>query len=769
MRTNQAFDVDLLEIGTKITASTTSNSFMVIYALNVDYLYTKTHQKDVLKERSFIVLNSHESLIIENKHQQNYLLTVTFYFSEIEKLINQDWRPFFTDTEFVYVSDEDKSLFNEYLFRLILDASDQSDTQQPFASIGYLVQFLECLNRLILTDATFEPSMNVGKEIDARIRKIMAHIDLHFMRKLTLQDIAKSEYLSEAYLSRLFKEETGCNFLDFVNQVRLKHATAELRQSQLPIVTIALNNGFPSAKRFNEVFKSKYGVTPHAYRKQIEPIVVPSLPVEIVTEEYRNITDEEAIQIIAQFMLTQNIKKTGENITKVHQLDVRDSQDSQDTTLVKPDNIINIGMAENGLSEDVRYQIRLLQEKVSFDYIRFFGLCDEVDQQHYIIRDKHVNNHRLFSYINEVRLKPIIVMTAECDDTLDEWKEKLRYLRRVIQGYVHFEASFKSGWFLELNLNAVTHPERTMSFYEYTHHFLKTNFTTGQLGICVSNQTKQVMNDFFRLMGQERRIQPDFLSFVYRDSAQKSYRNETEYLEFIESLDDVQHQLPEEYIDIPMFVTEWNIIARDTNLLSGTFFRSGIVMKALVELSDRVSAVGFWLNLESQTFIDEYDQQSNLSIFLHGPLKRPLFFVLTLFERVGDTIIVKTNRFIVTKRFNSYYLLFYNSYYLNPLDTAYENLWKTSQKEVVFHFKSLPKGDYLVKQFLLDSNHGGIYNQWLKAGGIKEMDTDIQEFLLQSVVPYFDMKEIYIDEGELEEHAYLEMNACYLLILNKLN
>lgn len=72
-------------------------------------------------------------------------------------------------------------------------------------------------------------------------------------------------------------------------------------------------------------------------------------------------------------------------------------------------------------------------------------------------------------------------------------------------------------------------------------------------------------------------------------------------------------------------------------------------------------------------------------------------------------------------------------------------------KRGYFSFSDLKKGKYLVKRFLLDSNHGGIYNQWLKAGGIIEMDTDIQEYLFQSVVPDFQVKEIEIEDGRLEE------------------
>ncbi|QIL49433.1 hypothetical protein [Vagococcus hydrophili] len=48
------------------------------------------------------------------------------------------------------------------------------------------------------------------------------------------------------------------------------------------------------------------------------------------------------------------------------------------------------------------------------------------------------------------------------------------------------------------------------------------------------------------------------------------------------------------------------------------------------------------------------------------------------------------------------------------------------------------------------------------------MDTDIQEFLLQSVVPDFQMRKIEVNDGVIEERTSLEINACYLVIINRI-
>lgn len=764
---HQGLATQLVKVNSILVNENNRHSFSLFYAIEGDFLCQKNKQTSfLLKEGNFVINNSSELLVLKQTTQHNSLLHLTFYFSEIEKMIGQDWRPFFSDERLANFSEEDKQKLSEKMFRLILEYSDIQSKDRPFQSMTYLLSFLDGLNKIVLIEESVKKDQLLVSD-HPKIMSIIEYVEEYYKQRISLKDIAQKEYLSEAYLSRLFKEETGINFSDYVDNIRLKHGVEEIRNSRLPVLTIALNNGFATGKRFTKLFKEKYGITPHNYRKQeVEKYEDLKIDREM-TEDYSVFSKEEMLQIIAQFMLNQNLKKESLDLPSQYQLDVKKESYG---ILKKPERIINIGLAENGISEDVRYQIRLLQEKIPFDYIRFSGLCSESDKRHYVIMDKHVNNHRLFSFINEMRLKPMIVLEIKKETTLESWKKELAYLREVIQGYVHFEASFKSGWFLELTSEGDISLDCYQELYRYAFDFLYNNFTTGFLGVTNTYQEETNFKKAYKWMAETERM-PHFISFTYRDYALKSQREESDHLEFIEKLDELllwlsNYQGISRQPDI--LVTEWNIIASDSHVLSGTFFRSGIVLKSLVQLSSRVKGVGFWLNLESELCQDIGNQDSNLSIFLHGPLRRPLFFVLTLFERVGDQIISETDRYILTKRFNSYYLLFYNYYYIDPANTAYENLWKTSKKEAIFKFNQLKKGNYLVKRFLLDSNHGGIYNQWLKAGGTIEMDTDIQEFLLQSVVPDFQMRKIEVNDGVIEERTSLEINACYLVIINRI-
>jgi AraC-like DNA-binding protein/beta-xylosidase len=766
MANHHALSVKLIEINSLYINENDRNAFSIFFAIKGNFLCKKINEEFVLKEHDFIINNSSESMIFYKQSHQNSLLKLKFYFSEVEKIIGEDWRPYFSDDRLIYINEDEKTILTENIFRLVLDYSEYGIKDQPFATMNRLFSFLEQLNKIVLIEKQSDQMTHFLVSEHPKVMSVIRYVEEFYNRRISLNEIAKREFLSEAYLSRLFKEKTGINFSEYVDSIRLQHAVDELRTSKLPILTIALNNGFSTAKRFSTLFKEKYEMTPNQYRKQAVREENKVIAREEKREDYEVIPEDEMLQIIAQYMLNENIKNESDELPTQYNLSVG-SEPSK--TLIKPEKIINIGYAEKGISEDVREQIRLLQEKISFEYIRFFGLCEEVANQHHIIMDKFVNNHRLFTFIHEMRLKPIIVLEVKSSTTPETWEKELRNLRKIIQGYVHFEASFKFGWYLEIRLPEDSETSENMMYYHFASKFLKNNFTTGFIGLTVSYKEQDSFKEIYE-WSVKHGHQPDFISFNYRDYAVKSKRHETEYMAFIEELDELKIWLEKiESRRVPdIMVTEWNIIASDKQVLTGSFFRSGIVMKSLVQLSTRVRSVGFWLNLESENNVSENKKGSNLSIFLHGSLRRPLFFVLTLFERVGDQIILETDNFLLTKKFNSYYLLFYNYYYLNPADTAYQNLWKTSQREAIFSFSDLKKGKYLVKRFLLDSNHGGIYNQWLKAGGIIEIDTDIQEYLFQSVVPDFQVKEIEIEDGRLEEKTYLEINACYLLIINRI-
>lgn len=101
-------------------------------------------------------------------------------------------------------------------------------------------------------------------------KKIMKYIESNYTRvDLCLMSIAEKFKLSTAYISQVFKEETGKNFSDCLEEIRLAHACRLLRTTDLGVAEIAAQSGYGSDKAFRRAFKRVKGMSPTEFRKTL--------------------------------------------------------------------------------------------------------------------------------------------------------------------------------------------------------------------------------------------------------------------------------------------------------------------------------------------------------------------------------------------------------------------------------------------------------------------------------------------------------------------
>jgi len=101
------------------------------------------------------------------------------------------------------------------------------------------------------------------------IDQIRQYLNDFYYQDLSLEAVARKFFLSPSYLSRIFKSETGSNFIEYVTMVRLRRAGQFLGVSEESIAVIAEKVGYNDVKYFSRVFKKYMGVTPGEYRRQI--------------------------------------------------------------------------------------------------------------------------------------------------------------------------------------------------------------------------------------------------------------------------------------------------------------------------------------------------------------------------------------------------------------------------------------------------------------------------------------------------------------------
>jgi two-component system response regulator YesN len=97
-------------------------------------------------------------------------------------------------------------------------------------------------------------------------------IERNFAGDISLEQVAKHVHLSPAYLSELFKKETGMSFIDYKTIIRIEHAKKLLCTPTMNISEISGKVGYSDPKYFSKLFKKITGKTIFEYRKEVRNI-----------------------------------------------------------------------------------------------------------------------------------------------------------------------------------------------------------------------------------------------------------------------------------------------------------------------------------------------------------------------------------------------------------------------------------------------------------------------------------------------------------------
>lgn len=99
-------------------------------------------------------------------------------------------------------------------------------------------------------------------------RDIMDYITHNYAEDITSSSAAMEFNISKSYFCRIFKQNFGQSFQNYVNMYRTEKAKVMLKTTNLPISEIALQVGFNSFSFFSKTFREYSGVTPSEYRKR---------------------------------------------------------------------------------------------------------------------------------------------------------------------------------------------------------------------------------------------------------------------------------------------------------------------------------------------------------------------------------------------------------------------------------------------------------------------------------------------------------------------
>lgn len=99
------------------------------------------------------------------------------------------------------------------------------------------------------------------------VQKVVAYIGDHLHEDLTREQLASVAFVNPAYLSRLFRKDTGMVLTDYILQEKMKKAADLLQETDRSISEIADGLHYGNFSYFARLFRKVHGVTPQDYRK----------------------------------------------------------------------------------------------------------------------------------------------------------------------------------------------------------------------------------------------------------------------------------------------------------------------------------------------------------------------------------------------------------------------------------------------------------------------------------------------------------------------
>jgi AraC-like DNA-binding protein len=97
------------------------------------------------------------------------------------------------------------------------------------------------------------------------VRRIIDHVQLHFQEELSLDAIASACAASKFHLCRVFKESVGMTIWEYLQDMRLHHATELFLTGNRNVTHVCYEAGFSDPSYFTKVFRKYTGQSPRAW------------------------------------------------------------------------------------------------------------------------------------------------------------------------------------------------------------------------------------------------------------------------------------------------------------------------------------------------------------------------------------------------------------------------------------------------------------------------------------------------------------------------
>ncbi|MFS0873282.1 helix-turn-helix domain-containing protein [Paenibacillus xylanilyticus] len=139
---------------------------------------------------------------------------------------------------------------------------------KQYSSLYNIDRYSEWLIHLVTEFVTHMEKRSEVRSVDT-ISAVKAYVREHLSGELTLDHVSEQVFISPKYLSKIFKEETGITYSEYVTNQRMERARELIAQREFTIEQVASTVGYRTPAYFIKKFKEIHGCTPKNFMRSL--------------------------------------------------------------------------------------------------------------------------------------------------------------------------------------------------------------------------------------------------------------------------------------------------------------------------------------------------------------------------------------------------------------------------------------------------------------------------------------------------------------------
>ena len=595
-----------------------------------------------------------------------------------------------------------------------------------------------------------------------RIGQVVERINASYTRRITLAEIARAEFVSEPWLSRLFHKEVGMSFMQYITRLRLEKAADALRQSRQPLHQIALANGFASTRMMSDLFRRRYGMTPREFRQQTSPSDTVNRP-RAESDGLYPVAPNRLFSLLnaAQPADWEPSAETRDRLYE-YPIDV-EKLPQRGAPLRQSGIIVTLRELDDLLRSDVRRDLDALRKELSISGIdiaepflssRLFSHgWDDPLMTGYA---SWYNLHQIFTWLDERGLSVLLHTSQTTSSELLQ-----RFLQ---QATAHFPPSVTRRWDLVFHWS----PQAGDAAWHRQRAIITALLPQAKIGIWHRFAPRTLPAADSELIAALPQLRADFIACTADSNARLDLAapdpaglSATENYP-VERIRQIQTALRQQGLSLPVWLLAWNTLTGDTRATNGSFFRGALLMQTLLGLSGLAAVCGVWLNsgLQGETRSGESIDTSSLALHHNHGLPRPIYWVLWFWQRLRGEIVAQDKHLLLLRHAQGYQLLLYNAATFNPWLSGEAAFLQRLRQQYLIRLGGL-QGNWRIKGHLYDLRNGALFPLLAAFQASSGPDEEVLNWIRHRARPTLSVHDEGL-QGAWQASGALESNALML-------